>query len=97
MSDTNSHGIIEKSQEKSTLLTISYLLGNIVIILPGSNIWNQKKKHEFVKTSDGHLFKKGKHECFKNSSNFIVGVLEQQTFTCSKSTLETLENDVKYV
>ena len=96
MSDTNSHGIIEKSQEKSTLLIISYLLGNIVIILPRSNLWNQKK-HEFVKTSDGHLFKKDKHECFKNSSNFIVGVLEQQTFTCSKSTLETLENDVKYV
>ena len=38
MSDTNSHGIIEKSQEKSTLLIISYLLGNIVIILPRSNL-----------------------------------------------------------
>ena len=56
---------------------------------------SKKKQDEFVKTSDGHLFKKDKHECFKNSSNFIVGVLEQQTFTCSKSTLETLKNDVK--
>ena len=96
MSDTNSHGIIEKSQEKSTLLIISYLLGNSNYTTRIQTM-KSKKKHEFVKTSDGHLFKKDKHECFKNSSNFIVGVLEQQTFTCSKSTLETLENDVKYV